>query len=76
MGDLFRAGTDLANLGILGLLGAAVVALSWFAFRAYRREELRADQALTGWQAATLQFERALDLIERMQNRRRDEDAG
>ena len=75
IGDLFRAGSDLANIGLLGLFGTSTVGLSWFAFKAYQREVKRGDLAMAGWQAATEQFERALDLIEKMSNRRRSEDA-
>ena len=79
LGDLFKAGTDLANLGLLGLLGTIVVLLAWAVYRvtrtAYDREVQRADIAMAGWNNATTQFERALNLIDKMQNRRRSEDA-
>jgi hypothetical protein len=71
LGDLFQSGSALANLGVLGLLGVAVVFLVWLHIRAYNREIERGDRALAGWDAATTQFERALDLIEKMQNRSR-----
>jgi len=72
--DIFKSGTDLANLGVAGILGAAVIALAYVVYRAYQREIKRTDLALAGWQAATVQFERALELIEKMQNRRRMDD--
>jgi len=72
--DIFQSGTALANLGVLGILGVAVVALCWVVYKAYQREIKRADLALEGWQNATAQFERALDLIEKMQDRRRASD--
>lgn len=75
MADIFKAGSDLANLGVLGILAVAVILLSLLMYRAYQREVVRADVALAGWQAATTQFERALDLIEKMQSRRRGGDA-
>ena len=74
MTDLFRSGTELANLGVLGLLGIAVIALAIVVYKAYQREISRTDVALAGWQNATTQFERALDVIERMQDRHRRTD--
>ena len=74
MSDLFKSGTDLANAGVLTLLGIAVIALAYVAYKAYKREISRADLALAGWQNATTQFEKALELIKQMQSRRRTGD--
>lgn len=79
--DLFNAATTLGKLGIVGILALDVILLSvsW-AFelavpgRTFRREVARADRNLVGWEAATTQFERSLDVIERMQDRRRKTD--
>lgn len=39
-----------------------------------KEAEARAERNLKGWEEATDQFERALDLVEKMQNRRRRSD--
>jgi hypothetical protein len=74
MEDFFKSGTALANAGVLGILGIAVIALAWVVYQAYQREIRRADTALALAQSATEQFERALDLIEKMNTRRRASD--
>lgn len=75
LGDLFKAGTDLANLGILGILAVGVVALAFFAWRAYDREVRRADAAADLAVTLSDRFDRALDILERSQSRRRNGDA-
>lgn len=79
--DLFNSATALGKLGIVGILALDVMLLgiTWvFEWavpgRTFRREVSRADRNLTGWEAATTQFERSLDVIERMQDRRRRTD--
>lgn len=76
--DLFDLGTTLGKLGVLGLLSLMVITISvgfvreWVApGAALKRAEARADRNLAGWEAATDQFERALSLIDKMQDRRR-----
>lgn len=71
--DLFDLGSSLGRLGVLGLLGLAVIVIGvgfireWFIpGRAYVRELARAERAIAGWESATKQFERALDVIERL----------
>lgn len=79
--DLFNASSALGKLGIVGILAMDVIvlAVAW-AFewavprRTFQREVSRADRNLAGWEAATSQFERSLDVIERMQDRRRKTD--
>lgn len=79
--DLFNSATGLGKLGIVGILALDVILLgvSWIfevavPGRTFRREASRADRNLAGWEAATTQFERSLDVIERMQDRRRKTD--
>lgn len=79
--DLFDLGTTLGKLGVLGLLGLMVITISvgfvreWVApGAALKRAEVRAERNLAGWEAATDQFERSLDLIEKMQDRQRRSD--
>lgn len=74
--DWFTSGSALANLGVGGILGTIVIVLAVLHYRSDRREEARGDAALKGWADATKQFERSLDLIERMQNRKRNGDVG
>lgn len=80
--DLFNSATGLGKLGIVGILALAVIVLvaTWlFEWavpgrthrRELKRETERADRNLDGWEAATKQFERSLDVIERMQGRSR-----
>lgn len=71
MNEVFQSGTALANLGVLGILGTAVVALSVIVYKAYQREIRRADFALEGWNSATAQFERAMDVIDKMNDQKR-----
>lgn len=76
MGDIFQGGSQLASLGVGGILGVGVLVLGWLHLKAYSREIARGDAAMKGWADATEQFERALNLIEKMQSRRRSGDAG
>lgn len=76
LSDLFKSGTDLANLGVLGFLGVSVIILGWLHYRSDQREERRGDALLKLSQDATDQFQRALDVIEKMQNRKRNGDLG
>jgi hypothetical protein len=75
IGDLFQSGTALANLGVLGLFGLAVVILGWLHYKSDVREQKRGDAAAELATTLSAQFDRALDLIERMQSRRRNGDA-
>jgi hypothetical protein len=79
--DLFDLGTTLGRFGVLGLLSLAVITISvgfvreWIApGAALKRVETRAERNLAGWEAATSQFERSIDLIEKMQDRQRRSD--
>ncbi len=79
--DLFDLTTTIGKLGVLGLLSlfgiTATIAFvrEWVApGAALKRAEARADRNLAGWEAATDQFERALNLIDKMQDRRRASD--
>lgn len=76
LSDLFKSGSDLANLGMLGLMGVGTLVLAYLHYRSDEREERRGDALLKLSQDATLQFERALDLIEKLQNRHRNGDVG
>lgn len=85
LNDLFDAATALGKLTVAGILSFDVIAAGWIivAFtrewvvpgRALRRSEARADKNFQLAEDATDQFERALDVIERMQDRRRATDA-
>lgn len=79
--DLFNAATGLGKLGIVGIvsLDAILLVVVWIfelavPRRTFLREVSRADRNLAGWEASTTQFERSLDVIERMQDRRRKAD--
>lgn len=83
--DLFNAATGLGKLGIVGILALGVILIGTGFFfemvvpgrthrRELKREMDRADRNLEGWEDATKQFERSLDVIERMQGRRRATD--
>lgn len=79
--DLFDLSTPLGRLTATGLLALFAVLVTmafireWVApGQALRRAEARADRNLAGWEAATGQFERSLDLIAKMQDRQRRSD--
>lgn len=83
--DIFDLNTALGKLSVLGLsLFFAIVSnYAWVrgwilppsrvavAREIFDATNARADRNLTGWEAATEQFERSLDLIEKMQDRKR-----
>lgn len=76
--DLFNSATGLGKLGIVGILALDLIVLgtTWVfelavPRRTHLREVARADRYLAGWEAATTQFERSLDLIATMQNQQR-----
>lgn len=78
LSDIFDLGTTLGKLGATGLLALALSCVTLAFVRewvspgaALKRAEARADRNLAGWEAATDQFERALNVIEKMQDRRR-----
>ena len=85
MDQIFNAATSLGKLTIAGLLAFDVIVAGWaiVAFvrewvvpgRALRRSDERADRNLRLAEDATDQFEQALEVIERMQDRRRASDA-
>lgn len=75
MTDILNLSAELSKLGGVGVLALAVVVVGigfireWFVpGRSYLREVARAERALAGWEGATKQFERALDVIEKMAN--------
>jgi hypothetical protein len=78
LNDLFDSATGLGKLGIVGILALdlIVLATTWVfelavPRRTHLREVARADRYLAGWEAATTQFERSLDVIATMQSRQR-----
>lgn len=76
LNDLFDSATGLGKLGIVGILAFDLIVLgvTWVfelavPRRTHLREVARSDRYLAGWEAATTQFERSLDVIDRMQNK-------
>lgn len=74
--DLFNSATGLGKLGIIGILALDLIVFgaTWVfelavPKRTHLREVARGDRYLAGWEAATTQFERSLDVIDRMQNK-------